>query len=216
MLHLDLEKINALTNLEKRALINGIGGVKPLNLFGSISKEGHHNLALFNSVVHIGSSPPMLGFILRPTTVERHTYDNMLSMGFFTVNQVNTSIYKEAHQSSAKYDKSISEFEATGLTPEIIEPYSVPFVKESKLKLACKYKNEYFIEENGCRLVIAEILDIYADDGIINDDGFVNLDEAESAGAIGLDAYVGINLLDRLDYPRPKQPIKSLLKDGTP
>jgi len=213
---LDLEKIKALPNLEKRALINGIGGVKSLNLIGSISKKGAHNLALFNSVIHIGSSPPMLGFILRPTTVERHTYDNILSTGSFTVNQVNTSIFKEAHQSSAKYDKSISEFEATGLTPEILEPYKVPFVKESKLKLGCKYKNEYFIKENGCRLVVADILDIYAEEGIIEDNGFVNLDKAECAGAIGLDAYVGIHLLDRLDYPRPNQPIKSLLKDGTP
>lgn len=215
MFHLDLEKIKALPNLEKRALINGIGGVKPLNLIGSISKEGHHNLALFNSVIHIGSSPPMLGFILRPTTVERHSYENMLSEGFFSVNQVNTSIYKEAHQSSAKYDRLTSEFKATGLTPEIIEPYSVPFVKESKLKLACIYRNEYFIEENGCRLIIAEILDIYAEDGIINEDGFVNLEKADSAGAIGLDAYVGISLLDRLDYARPNQPTKSMLKDGT-
>jgi len=202
-------------SLKRRALINGIGGVKPLNLIGSISKEGKYNLAVFNSIVHIGSNPPMLGFILRPTTVERHSYGNMLANDYFTVNQVSTSIYIEAHQTAANYSDDISEFEEAGLNTEFIKPYETPFVAESKIKLACKYKNEYFIEENGCRLIIGEILDIYSDEDIIAENGFVNHETAETAGAIGLDAYVGINLLDRLSYARPHQKSESILKDGT-
>jgi flavin reductase (DIM6/NTAB) family NADH-FMN oxidoreductase RutF len=214
MIHYSQQQLLKLPNLTRRALINGIGGVKSLNLLGSISESGQHNLAVFNSVIHIGSTPPLLGFTLRPTTVERHTYDNLLSTKGFSINQVNTSIYEQSHQTSAKYDKNISEFEAVGLTPELITPHTAPFVKESKIRLACAYKNEYFIKENGCRLIIAEILDIYAQDGIINDNGFVNPEQAEMAGAIGLDAYVGLNLLDRLDYARPNQPTKSILNDG--
>jgi flavin reductase (DIM6/NTAB) family NADH-FMN oxidoreductase RutF len=215
MIHYNQKEIAELPNLTRRALINGIGGVKPLNLLGTISEDGQYNLAVFNSIVHIGSSPPMLGFVLRPTTVERHSYENMLSTRKFTVNQVNTSIFKSAHQTAANYVRSVSEFEESGLSPELLESFSAPFVKESKIKLACAYRNEYFIEENGCRLIIADILDIYAEEGIIDNNGFVNHDQANTAGAIGLDAYVGIELLDRLSYARPNQNTESILKDGT-
>lgn len=216
MLHFSKNDILELPKLKRTALINGIGGVKSLNLIGSISSSGQHNLAVFNSFIHIGSNPPLLGFIMRPTTVERHTYDNMLSNKFFTVNQVNKAIYEQAHQTAASYDRETSEFEAVGLNPEIIKPYKVPFVKDSKIKLACAYKNEYYIEENGCRLIIAEIFDIYADKDFIADNGFVDLEKAKCVGAIGLDAYVSLSLLDRLDYARPNQPTNSLLNDGTP
>jgi len=215
MIHYNQKQISELPKLKRAALINGIGGVKPLNLIGSISETGHHNLAVFNSVIHIGSNPPLLGFILRPTTVERHTYDNMLATNVFTVNQVNTSMYKQAHQTAASYSRGASEFEAVGLTPEIIKPYQVPFVNESHIKLACSYRNEYFIQENACRLIIAEILDIYTEKNIIDNQGFVNLAKADTAGAIGLDGYVSLNLLDRLDYARPNQTPKSILNDGT-
>lgn len=215
MIYFSQKQISELPKLKRAALINGIGGVKSLNLIGSIAESGEHNLAVFNSVVHIGSNPPLFGFILRPTTVERHTYENMIATKEFSLNQVNTSIYKQAHQTAASYDREISEFEAVGLTPKIIQPYNTPFVKESQIKLACAYKNEYHIEENGCRLIIAEILDIYADNDIIDDNGFVNLAQAETVGAIGLDAYVSLNLLDRLDYARPNQTTKIILKDGT-
>lgn len=215
MVHYNKQQLSELPKMKRAALINGIGGVKSLNLIGSISESGQHNLAIFNSVIHIGSNPPLFGFTLRPTTVERHTYDNILSSKNFSLNQVSTSIYEQAHQTSASYDRDTSEFEAVGLTPEIISPYSSPFVKESKIKLACAYKNEYFIKENGCRLIIAEILDIYMEEGIVDDSGFVYLDKAETAGAIGLDGYVALNLLDRLDYARPNQKAKSLLNNGT-
>lgn len=215
MIHFSQKDLKGLPKPKRAAIINGVGGVKPLNLIGSISETSAHNLAVFNSVVHIGSDPPLLGFILRPTTVERHTYQNMMANKKFTLNQVSTSIFREAHQTAASYDKAISEFKAAGLTPQIIEPHEVPFVKESFIKMACIYKNEYLIKENGCRLIIAEILDIYDEQNIIDESGFVNLEKAETVGAIGLDGYVGLHILDRLDYARPEMPTKSLWTDGT-
>ena len=47
-------------------LINSITGVKPSNLIGTKSKDGFSNLAIFSSVVHLGSKPPLIGFITRP------------------------------------------------------------------------------------------------------------------------------------------------------
>ena len=40
------------------ALINSLSGFKSLNLIGTINNQGQTNLAIFNSVVHIGANPP--------------------------------------------------------------------------------------------------------------------------------------------------------------
>ncbi len=40
-------------------------GIKPANLIGTISKNQVSSLAIFSSVVHLGSNPALLGFVLR-------------------------------------------------------------------------------------------------------------------------------------------------------
>ena len=69
--------IQEFEHLYKINLVNSLSGYKSANLIGTLSKEGKENLAVFSSVVHLGSSPPILGFILRPTTVPRDTYKNI-------------------------------------------------------------------------------------------------------------------------------------------
>ena len=86
------EELMALPNRYKGVLLNKVSGVKPGNLIGTRSESGINNLAVFNSVVHIGANPPYLGFILRPTTVERHTYENIKETGYYT-NQPNHHSY---------------------------------------------------------------------------------------------------------------------------
>jgi flavin reductase (DIM6/NTAB) family NADH-FMN oxidoreductase RutF len=194
-------------------MLNSISGIKSGNLIGTISKEGKTNLAVFNSVIHLGSNPPLFGFTLRPTTVERHTYDNILSEKYFTINHIHKDIISQAHQTAAKYDRNTSEFEAVGLTEEYLSDIKAPFVKESKIKIACKYANEYFIVENQCRLIIGEITHISFDEDIQEEDGFLDLTKAETVGVLGVDAYVKPEMLDRFEYAKPDQDVKS--KYGT-
>ena len=58
-------------------LINSCTGYKSANLIATKSKDGISNVALFSSVTHIGSNPPMISFITRPLTVKRDTYTNI-------------------------------------------------------------------------------------------------------------------------------------------
>lgn len=210
MTHFTKQDIIALPSLERMHLINTCGGLKSGNLIGSISKSGITNLAVFNSVIHLGSNPPMLSFMLRPTTVERHSYTNFKRNNHFTVNHIHESFIAKAHQTSAKYDEGISEFKEVGLTEEYIDGFDAPFVKESKIKMGCKYINEYVIKENDCRLIIGEIQHLLVEEGIQSKDGFLDLAKAKSVGIIGLDGYVKTELIDRFAYARPNQQIKSL------
>lgn len=210
MIHYTKNNIENLPKLERMHLINSCGGHKSANLIGSISSSGITNLAVFNSVIHLGSSPPILSFMLRPTTVNRHTYNNFKANGLFTVNHIHESFTDKAHQTSAKYDESVSEFKEVGLTEEYITDFEAPFVKESKIKMGCKFINEYFIKEHACRLILGEIQHILVDDGIQAKDGFLDLTKAHSAGIIGLDGYTKTELIERYDYARPDQKPKPL------
>ena len=110
-MHYSKEGIHHLKHLYRINLINSCSGYKSANLLGSISKEGITNVAVFSSVTHLGSNPPTLGFILRPTTVPRNTYKNIKEAGVFTINHIHEGILEDAHHTSAKYSEEISEFD---------------------------------------------------------------------------------------------------------
>lgn len=84
MIHFDQEKLDRLNNIYKINLINSCSGYKPANLIATISKNGVENVAIFSSVVHIGSNPPLLGFVVRPSgEVPRNTYTNIKETGHY-------------------------------------------------------------------------------------------------------------------------------------
>ncbi|MBS3739111.1 flavin reductase family protein [Mesohalobacter halotolerans] len=209
MRHLTSDDIQSLPSRFRAQFINSITGVKSANLIGSVSARGNTNLAIFSSVVHLGSNPALLGFLLRPTTVERHTFNNIKETSAFTINQVQTHFIDKAHQTSAKYNHNISEFEAVGLEEEFLSDCKAPFVKSAPLKIACRYKNEYVIEENGCRLIIGEVTDVFYQKQIQSKDGFLDLTQTDTAGILGSDAYVKIDLLHRYEYAQPDQVLKT-------
>jgi len=191
-------------HLYKINLINSCSGYKSANLIGTKSKNGISNVAIFSSVTHIGSSPALLGFFLRPTTVIRNSYENIKETGFFTINHVHEAILQDAHHTSAKYDKSLSEFDFTLLEEEYKGDYLVPFVKEAPVQIAMTYVEEYPINANDTILLIGEIKDLYIADDLLEADGFVNLSKANVASINGLDGYSIPKLKTRLEYQRPK------------
>ncbi len=195
-------------------LMNTISGYKSANLIGTRSVEGINNLAIFNSVLHMGSKPPLLGLLFRPLTVRRDTYENIKSTGYFTVNAVDKTIFRQAHQTAAKYAQDTSEFEATGLTEKFIDGIPAPFVKESPIQLGCAYENEYPIAENGTLLVLGAIKTIEFQDTMLQTDGSLALNRAEIVSSVGLDGYALPTLLERLHYAKPDIPTRSL-EDGT-
>jgi hypothetical protein len=72
-----------------------------------------------------------------------------------------------------------------------------------------EFVEEYHINANDTILVIGKIVGLYINNNLIEEDGFVNLSEAEIATIIGLDGYAIGKNLTRLGYQRPKQNIMS-------
>ncbi len=196
--------IDQMHHLYRINLINSCSCYKSANLIGTIDKQGVSNVAIFSSVTHLGSNPPLLGFFLRPTTVIRNTYDNIKATGIFTLNHIHEEILKEAHHTSAKYDHSISEFDVTDLEEDYIDGFEAPFVKGSPIQLAMRYVEEYPIKANNTILLIGKIEKLYVPNELLEKDGFINLSKGKVATINGMDGYAIPNIKMRLEYQRPK------------
>jgi len=204
---------NDLMQMEQRqraAFVNALGGFKSVNMVGTVDMSGLTNLAIFNSIVHLGANPPLMGCIVRPDSVERHTYENILETGYYSFNHVNANCYEKAHQTSARYPKHMSEFEACGLTPYYQDGSLAPYVKESGLQIGLRFREKIDITLNGTILLIGEIMHVYVPEACIQADGFVDLEMAGTLAGSGLDSYHATHKLARLKYAKPNLPPETI------
>lgn len=206
----------AISNLEKReraALINSITGFKSLNLIGTCNPNGNTNLAIFNSVIHLGANPALMGFIIRPDSVERHTLSNIEETGFFTINHVNAENYQQAHQTSARYPSEISEFEACQFNTAYKNDFIAPYVKGCSISIGLSFQERIDIKLNGTILVIGKIEQLYFPSDAWCDDGYVDIEKAGTIACSGLDSYHLTKRLSRMSYAKvDKNPQETVLK----
>ncbi len=202
-MHLTNTDIEEADHVFRLNLINSISGIKSGNLIGTVGANEVANLAVFSSVVHLGSQPPLLGFILRPDTeVRRHTWENIKHSGFFTINHIHRDIIQKAHYTSAKFDDSVSEFEKCKLTEEFIADFPVPFVAESSIKIGLKFKEIIPISINATALVIGEIEHLIVPEKSVAKNGRVDLSVANSVGVSGLNRYYALQFQEELPFAR--------------
>ena len=204
MRHFELKELEGLSKIYRLNLINSVTGYKSAHLIGSISPSGDENLAVFSSIIHLGSNPALIGFILRPKTVPRNSHANMKSTGVFTLNAISSNQIEDAHHTSAKYPDNISEFDQTNLEPEIKEGWNAPYVKGAQIQIGCTYVNEYLIKENDTVLVVGKIKHLFIEEKLLGKDGWIQLDKGDIVSINGLDGYAIPTLIKRFEYARPK------------
>ena len=207
---LSLDQIMNMQKQERVHFANSLGGFKSVGLIGTLNKIGQTNLAIVDSILHIGSNPPLFGIVFRPGVVERHTLENILETGFYTINHINESIYKQAHQTAARYDRNISEFDITGLNQEYKNDFFAPFVQESHVQLAMEFKEKIEILINNTVLLIGEVKNVYFPEDCLHEDGFLDIEKAGTITCSGLDSYHKTKRIDRLSYAKPNKEIISI------
>ncbi len=201
----DNKDISNLDKIYRINLINSCSGFKSANLLGTISTDGKTNVAVFSSVTHLGSNPPTLGFILRPTTVPRNTHKNLKDLGVFTINHIWEEVIEDAHHTSAKYPDNVSEFDMTDLEPEFKGEFKAPFVKNAPVQMSMKFVEEIYVPSNNVMLVVAQIQELYVKDELLEKDGLINLSKGNIATINGLDTYAIPKFKKQLTYQRPKK-----------
>jgi flavin reductase (DIM6/NTAB) family NADH-FMN oxidoreductase RutF len=188
--------------------INSLSGFKSVNLVGTISKEGLTNLAIFSQVFHIGANPALMGVLVRPDSVRRHTLENIEATHFFTLNHITAAFYKQAHQTSARYE--ISEFDACGLTPAYGERHLAPYVQESPLKIGLECVEKHLLNINGTILVIGKVVEVITSLDCVGNDGYIDIEKAGSITCSALDSYHTTQKLARLSYAKPDKVLEEI------
>lgn len=185
-------EINQLGQTQRLHLINSITGIKPANLIATQNRDQRCNLGVFSSVVHLGSQPALLGFVLRPSiNGNRHTYENIKSTGIYSINAVDQNWVDKAHYSSARFDRDVCEFDEVGLQRQQHEGFAGIFVKESPVQIGLEFLEEIPIEANQTRLIIGTVkfIAINNQKNAIDDVNQLDLEKLNIAGISGLNRY---------------------------
>lgn len=206
MKHIARADLDAMPQRVRASLVNSLSGFKSAMLVGTCDLHRATNLSIVSSVVHLGSDPPLLAFVVRPPLVPRHTYDNILATGVYTFNHVHVGIVEQAHQSSARYPREVSEFDAVGLLAGWREGFAAPVVVDAVLTIGMELVRDVAIEENGTRLIIGQVAWIDLPGDALHDDGYIDIERAGTVAISGLDSYHRTQRLVRLPYAKPNTP----------
>ena len=206
MIELSKKDIEALPKIKRLNIINSITGIKPGNLIGTANKNKDSNLAIFSSVVHLGSHPALIGFIIRPEgKVRRHTYENILNTGFYTINHLPHNMTRNGHYTSAKFKEFDSEFAKCNFSEDYKSNFIAPYVMESPLKIGLKYKESIPIKTNNTTLVIGSVEQLYINENAINEEGYIDLEVLKTSGIAGLNSYYQLRKIAAYPYARVEE-----------
>ena len=202
--------IKAMDARRRAGMINSVSGFKSANLIGTSNAKGQTNLAIMSSAVHLGSSPPLLALVIRPSNDQHHTLANILDSGCYSINHVTSTIVEQAHQTAARYPAGISEFDATGLTPLWHEGFGAPMVAEAGVKLGLSLREHHELSINGTNMVIGEVVFVEVPAGCIAEDGCIDLASAGTVALSGLDTYYQAVAPKRMAYAKTHLPPRVL------
>jgi flavin reductase (DIM6/NTAB) family NADH-FMN oxidoreductase RutF len=206
MPHFNRSDISNMAQRYRTNFINSLSGFKSANLVGTVSKDQQTNLSIISSAFHIGADPALMGFINRPHSVDRHTLENLIDTGYYTINHVNTGIIDQAHQTSARYSREESEFTETGLNPLWHDGFIAPFVSESFVRIGLEYKEHHTLMNNTV-MVLGEIVMVDIPEDSVQEDGLVDMTITNTVAISGLDSYHVPKKIKRLGYAKPHQPV---------
>ena len=189
--HLTAPDIAAMAPQARALLINSLPGYKSAMLVGTCDEKGQTNLAIVSSHFHLGSNPPLLAMILRPSTgnSERHTLHNLLETQYWTLNGFSLDDAAQAHQTSAPYPKTQSEFDACDFTAEWLNEFGAPFVKGAPLKVGCLLREHHPLQINGTHMIIGEVQHLHYPETAQRGDGSLSLSDMGLVAVTGLDTY---------------------------
>ena len=198
----DAKDISRMDSRFRALFINSLAGFKSANLVATKDQDSGSNLAIMSSAVHIGASPPLLAIVIRPDGGDRHTLNNILQYKCFTLNHISEEILFPSHQTSARYDDKVSEFDAVGLTEFWQDGFKAPFVAESSIRMGLEFRQHIPLDINGTHFVIGEIVNVSVPKAAIQTDGAVMISQANSVALSGLDTYYSGKLLGRMAYSK--------------
>ncbi|UCD34750.1 MAG: flavin reductase family protein [Nitrospiraceae bacterium] len=146
----------------------------PVFVVGTYDKEGKPNVMTASWGGICCSSPPCIAVSLRKAT---HSYGNVVEQKAFTINIPSETYAREADYFGIVSGKNTDKFGAAGLTPVKSDLVSAPYIREFPFALECRLLHT--IEVGLHVQFIGEILDIKAEESVLNEKGSLDIEKVQ-------------------------------------
>lgn len=144
----------------------------PIMLVGTYDASGRPNIMTAAWGGICCSSPPCVNVSLRKAT---YTYGNIVQQGVFTINIPSDQYAVQADYCGMVSGKKADKFAETGLTPVRSALVNAPYIEELPLVLECKLVHQ--IELGLHTLFVGEILDVKANEEVLDDKGVPDVEK---------------------------------------
>lgn len=144
----------------------------PIMLVGTYDASGRPNVMTAAWGGICCSSPPCVNVSLRKAT---YTYGNIVQQGVFTINIPSDQYAVQADYCGMVSGKKADKFAETGLTPVRSALVNAPYIEELPLVLECKLVHQ--IELGLHTLFVGEILDVKANEEVLDDKGVPDVEK---------------------------------------
>jgi flavin reductase (DIM6/NTAB) family NADH-FMN oxidoreductase RutF len=160
----------------------------PVWIVGSYDKDNKPNLMTIAWGGICCSKPPCVTVSLRKAT---YTYNNIMERNAFTVNVPSEQYVKVADYCGMASGRNVDKYSQTNLTAVKSEIVDAPYIQEFPLILECKLFKT--VELGLHTQFIGEILDVKADETILNEKGIPAMEKVKPfIYAPELQSYYGI------------------------
>ena len=152
---------------------------RPIAFVSSISKNGAVNLAPYSFFNGFGANPPIVGFspaLSGRTGKPKDTLLNIQDTKEFTISIANSSMVGQVSLSSCEYERSIDEFDITGLTKKDSDLVAPPYVSESAFVMECKLHDIIYLGNKPAsgNLILGEIVMFHVSEEILDPNGIID------------------------------------------
>lgn len=184
---------------------------RPIGLISTVDAQGRPNLAPYSFFNMISARPPICYFgpsLFGRDARKKDSLLNVEEVPEFVANIVSEDMAEAMNQTSYTYDRGVSEFAETGLTPVPSTLIRPPRVAESPVALECRVVEIKTFGEGpgGGTMVLGEVLLIHVRDGLQEADGRILPATIRTIGRLGGSTYC--RTTDVFDLHRPKGPTK--------
>ena len=181
---------------------------RPIAFVSTINKEGQANLSPFSFFNVFSSNPPILIFSPAKSALtgkQKDTYYNIKEVAECVIHIANFDMVEQLSVTSGAYPADVNEFIKGGFTEEkstIVQP---PRIKEAPIAFECKVNQVIELGDTGGsgNLVICEIVMIYVDENILDENGNVVPELLNPIARLGYNNYVRFTKEDIFETPKP-------------
>ncbi len=146
----------------------------PVVMVTCTDNNGKPNIITLAWVGTINSDPPMVSISVRK---QRYSFDLLKQRGEFVINLPSRKLTFATDFCGVKSGRDIDKFEAMKLTTENATRVTVPLIKECPVNLECVVKQ--VIELGSHDLFLAEVVATHIEEGLLDDNGKLNLHKAD-------------------------------------